>query len=164
MFISRTWKNALRSLTMHSFKSQVWALTAQRTASFCRLKDYFLGLREKSIIKTFLHRITETNIMVTTARKNRSELKEMAQPLWILSLPEEVQPAVLCCNPWILSPPGIGVFGSLIISSWKNPTQYMTYPLSRMHKSSKQIILIILYHHLQFLDLRQGYQRITVLF
>lgn len=62
-----------------------------------RQKDCFLGLRDKSIIKSFLHRITVTNIIViTTARKNISELKEMALPLQILSLPEEIQPAVLC--------------------------------------------------------------------
>lgn len=103
---------------------------AQRTTSFCRHKDYFLRLKDKSIIKSFLHRITVTNTMVTTAGKDISESKETALPLRILSLPEEIQPAVLCCNPWILSPPSMyRFFGSLINSKWKNPTQWMIYLL-----------------------------------
>lgn len=72
---------------------------AQWTASFCTQKDYFLGLGDKSIIKSFIHRKTVPNIMVPTARKNISELKEMPLPLWILSLPAEIQPAELGCNP-----------------------------------------------------------------
>lgn len=123
----------------------------------------FLGLRDKSIIKSLLHRITVTNIMATTARKNISEWKETALPLRVLSFPEYSLQCFAASPEFFLHQARID-FWEVWLSVCEKTPRSRGLTLSRMHRSFKRMILIILYHHLQLLDLQQGYQRITVLF